>query len=284
MKDYTQQSRDKEQEVARHYGVTDMAVRIFDALAAAGIDRDTLQPADLAPYEELHIGGREATAHLLGKLDMQPQHQVLDVGCGIGGAARYLADHFGCRVTGLDLTPEFIRAAETLTAAVGLQQLVNFDVGSALDMPYADARFDAVISLHAAMNIAERSVLYREMARVLKPGRPLAIYDVMQQGQGELLYPLPWAESSHTSHLVTPDEMHGLLRDAGLRVVEQEDHTPLAMRFFRKVLEQSPQQSSDLPAPRLAMRRSEEKLRNTLVNLEQGLIVPVMMVATKEPA
>ena len=277
------QARDIERDVARHYGGTDMAASILDALAAAGVDRATLQPSDLAPFEELHIGGREATEHLVGKLDLEPGHQVLDVGCGIGGAVRYIAAHCGCRVVGLDLTPEFIRAADTLTAAVGLDHRVRFDVGSALDMPYADAQFDAVVSLHVAMNIADRAALYREMARVLKPGRPLALYDVMKKGDGELLFPVPWAESPATSHLVTPVEMHALLADAGLRIVESEDHTPLAIRFFRKVMEQAPQQPGAFSAPRLAMRRSDEKLRNTLANIEQGRIGPVMMLATRLP-
>ncbi len=269
-----------EHEVARHYSVTNMAARILDALTASGVDIAELKPADLAPFEELHIGGREATAHLAGKLNLEAGHRVLDVGCGIGGAARYIADYYGCRVTGLDLTPSFIRAAETLTAMVGLDDLVSFDVGSALDMPYEDNQFDAVISLHVAMNIANRAALYREMARVLKPGRPAVIYDIMKKKEGELLFPVPWAESSDTSYLVTPEEMHKLLAQAGLRVIESEDHTTMAIRFFYKVLGEDTQITGTCQAPQLAMRGSKEKMRNTLFGIEQGLIGPVMMLAT----
>jgi len=274
-------TRTIERDVARHYGGNDMAATILDTLAAAGIDRAALQPSDLARFEELHIGGREATEHLVGKLYLTPGHEVLDVGCGIGGSARYIAAHCGCRVTGLDLTPEFIHSAKTLTAAVGLEQRVRFDIGSALEMPYEDARFDAVVTQHVAMNIADRATLYREMARVLKPGRPLAIFDVMKKSDGELLFPVPWAESPDTSHLVTPQEMDALLADASLQVIESEDQTPLAIRYFRKVLEQTARQARIHPAPHLAMRQSDEKLRNTLTNIERGVIAPVMMLAVR---
>ncbi len=271
---------DVERDVARHYASANLLDNILAALKAAGRSEAEVRPDDLAPFEELHIGGRAATEYLVGKLDLRPGDQVLDVGCGIGGAARFIAATRGCRVTGIDLTPAFIKAAQTLSGMVGLEEQTDFDAGSALDMPYDDHRFRAVISLHAAMNIADRPALYREMARVLKPGGVMGIFDVMKRRDDALAFPVPWAESPETSFLTTPDDMRMLLEDAGLMVLESEDRSDFAREFFAKVLAREPS-SRSFSAPRMAMKRSREKLLNVLANIEYGRIAPVLMIAVK---
>ena len=170
-----------ERAVAQHYGVTDLLERIFKGLEAAGTDLNCLQPEDLAPVDEYHIGGREATAHAIDKMSLSEDQHVLDIGCGIGGTARYMAEKIGCKVTGIDLTPEYISIAKTLTDLTGLGSKVTYKVASALDMPFESKTFDAVITIHVAMNIPERAALYSEIARVMKPGATLCIYDVMKK-------------------------------------------------------------------------------------------------------
>ena len=103
-------------------------------------------------------------------------------------------------------------------------------------MPFADATFDAAITLHVAMNIKDRAGLYREIARVLKRGAVLCIYDVMQGPNEGLIFPVPWAETSASSHLTTPEEMRALLADAGFSVEEVEDRTEFGIAFFRERL------------------------------------------------
>ncbi|WP_456445880.1 class I SAM-dependent methyltransferase [Thiolapillus sp.] len=254
-----------------------MAENILAMLAANGIAGDGLRPDDLAPFEELHIGGREATEYMLGKLDLEVDHQVLDVGCGIGGAVRFVAHRMGCRVTGIDITPEFIQTAETLSDAVGLQGSTRFDTGSALSLPYEDESFDRLITLHAAMNIVERPLLYREMARVLKPGGKMALYDVMRLRDGELRFPVPWADTPDISHLLTPEETRTLLQEAGLTVLQEEDRSVIAPAFFNRVLSDAPLTAGS----RNAMVDGEVKMRNTLANIEDGLIAPVLITAQK---
>ena len=124
-----------ERAVAQHYGVTDLLERIFKGLEAAGTDLNCLQPEDLAPVDEYHIGGREATAHAIDKMSLSEDQHVLDIGCGIGGTARYMAEKIGCKVTGIDLTPEYISIAKTLTDLTGLGSKVTYKVASALNMP-----------------------------------------------------------------------------------------------------------------------------------------------------
>jgi SAM-dependent methyltransferase len=191
-------AEDLEVAVARHYGTSDLTDRILKAMAAAGIDATSVAPEQLAPVDEFHIGGRAATIHGVSKMGLTTADHVLDVGCGIGGATRYLASTVGCRVTGIDLTPAYIAAAEDLASRTGLADRVTYRVASALAMPFEDGTFDAAITLHVAMNIADRGGLYREVARVLKPGAVFCIYDVMKGHSAGLKFPVPWAESPAT--------------------------------------------------------------------------------------
>ncbi len=265
-------------QVARHYGGRNMADAILATLANQGIDADSLRPDDLAPFEELHIGGRAATEYLVNKLELKRHHHVLDVGCGIGGAVRYVADKVGCQVSGIDITPEFVQAAVRLTEAVDLHHRTRFDVGSAISMPYDADSFDVVLTIHAAMNIADRASLYQEMARVLKPGGVLALYDVMRKGEGDLRFPVPWADTPAISCLLTPEETEEHLEQVGMEVVLTEDRTSMATAFFRNILSGTAPSDTSV-APKIAMRDALHKLRNTFVNLDRGLIAPVLMLA-----
>ena len=142
--------------------------------------------------------------------------RILDVGCGIGGTARLIASRYRCPVHGIDLTPEYIEVARVLTSRVGLGAGVSFDVASALAMPFGDGEFDGAVTMHVAMNIADRDGLYGEIARVMKPGAALCIYDLMKQGDEALVYPVPWAETAATSHLTTARRPRGGPRPCGL--------------------------------------------------------------------
>lgn len=275
-------SDDHERAVARHYQVSDLTQRVLKAAAAAGLDPGRLTPADLAPIDEFHIGGREATKHVVAKMRLAGSERVLDIGCGIGGAARYVAVSTGCHVTGIDLTPEYVETARALSGRMGLGARTAFEASSALQMPFADATFDAAITLHVAMNIKDRSGLYREIARVLKSGAVFCVYDVMKGVNDELRYPMPWADTEASSHLTTPEEMQGLLTTAGFSVEEVEDRTDFGIAFFRGRLS-----AGGAPSPLglhvLMGETSREKSHNMLQNLERGAIAPVVMVARRTP-
>jgi SAM-dependent methyltransferase len=277
---------DIEAAVARHYGNAGLLARIMAGLEASGVDLAHLRPDDLAPVDEFHLGGREATAHAVAKMNLDASAQVLDVGCGIGGAARYIATQIGCRVTGIDLTPEFIEVARRLTELTGLDGKIAFECASALDMPFEDGAFDAAITLHVAMNIPERAALYGEIARVMKPGAVFCIYDVMKLGEGELAFPVPWAETPATSHLTSAEEMRGLLDAAGFEVREVEDRSDLASASFQQALAAAT--AAEGPPPlgtHLILGASApEKIRNMQNNFEAGLIAPTQMIATRRAA
>jgi ubiquinone/menaquinone biosynthesis C-methylase UbiE len=220
-------------EVATHYGGgSDLAGRIADSLRAAGKDLGALGPADLATVDEFHIRGRKATLELAGALGLDAGSHVLDIGSGLGGPARTIAEVHGCRVTGIDLTPAFCEAAATLSRWVGLADRVAFRQGDATRLPFPDATFDAALTIHVAMNIAAKDRMYAEARRVLKPGGRFAVYDVLQGEGGEVLFPVPWARSPAISHLATPEAMPGLLEAAGFAVLSAEDSTEESHRWF----------------------------------------------------
>ena len=277
--------------VAVHYGGQgNLAAVIAERLRRTGKDLDALTTADLASVDEFHIRGREATLELAERMNLRPDCHVLDIGSGLGGAARALAETHGCRVTGIDLTEAFCEAANALSGWVGLGERVAFRQGDATDLPFEADRFDAAMTIHAAMNIAAKPRLYEEARRVLKPGARFAVYDVLQGEGGEALFPAPWAREPSISHLATPDQMRALLTDAGFRLVETHDSTGESQRWFEAMAERMAQSGpppvtfdaflgADFPAMvRNQVRNVTERRIRTVSYICEALSAPVRRV------
>ena len=112
---------------------------------------------------------------------------------------------------------------------------MTFIQGNALDLPFDEGSFDAAITQHAAMNIADKDRLYRETRHVLKTGGTFAIYDIFQGAGGDILYPVPWAREPSISFVATPDDMRRHLKDAGFEIVHWRDTSDLGLRFFEAI-------------------------------------------------
>lgn len=211
--------------VRSHYGADDLEGVVTGALVAAGADLDALRLEDLAGLDQLHAGAGAATEHVLDHLALEPGMRLLDVGCGIGGPARAAAARHGCQVTGIDLSPDFVAVARFLTDRLGLSAAVTFDVGSATDLPYPAGSFARAMMNHAGMNIADKHRVFAEVRRVIEPGGLFAVYDQMRTGDGELTYPLPWADDEASSFVERREQYIELLEEAGFRIEHDEDRT-----------------------------------------------------------
>jgi SAM-dependent methyltransferase len=105
-----------EKVISEHYSQGDLLQSIQASIAQLGKTVDTVTIEDLAPVDEFHIGGRLATENLLNQLNFSEEDKILDVGCGLGGAARYTANKYNNQVTGIDLTEEYIQTGKSLCA------------------------------------------------------------------------------------------------------------------------------------------------------------------------
>ncbi len=155
--------------LADHYTHGALLGAILDGVQRLGKSPNTVNVEDLGPVDEFHIGGRVATESFLVQLDIAADDHVLDVGCGLGGASRFAAEQYGCRVTGIDLTPEYVTTGEVLCSWVGLGDRITLDQGDATATPYADGAFDKAYMMHVGMNIANKQALALELHRVLQP-------------------------------------------------------------------------------------------------------------------
>ncbi|HMA13894.1 MAG TPA: class I SAM-dependent methyltransferase [Kiloniellaceae bacterium] len=220
---------------AQHYAREgELTGRILSALTAADKDIEALAAEDLTPFDQFHSRGHQATAELAQLLSPQAGQRLLDLGCGIGGPARWLAGSCGCEVVGLDLTEVYCRTARDLSARVRLDRLTRFLCADALHLPFAAASFDLVWTQHAAMNIADKARLYREVARVLKPGGRFGLYDIMAGPAGPPHFPVPWASEAAWSHLIPPEGVREAILATGLRERHWRDLTTEAKAWSEK--------------------------------------------------
>jgi len=224
------------QDVVRNYTQPDLTETVLHALREVVGDLAEVTPDTLAAIDEFHVRGRESTVELVELVGDLSGTQVLDVGCGLGGTARYLATTFDCEVIGVDLTPTYVALARSLSELVGLADRTAFQEGSATELPFEDEAFDVVWMEHVQMNISAKDQLVRELARVLKPGGRLAFHEIFAGANPEPIFPVPWAETPSTSVLTTPDAFRKQATVAGLNVVAWTEVTSVSAEWFRTMV------------------------------------------------
>lgn len=272
----------REQQVSEHYGAGGLMAAIEEGLASVGKDLATLTVDDLAPVDEFHSRGREATVELASLARIKATDRVIDVGCGIGGTARYLALQFGCSVTGIDLTEEFVAVGQRLTELVGLNDRVALRRCSALDLPFDTNSFEVAWTEHAQMNIADKTRFYSEIARVLQPGGRLLFHDVFRGTGAEPIYPLPWAEDESISSVATVIEARAAMEQAGLAIEQWIVKVDDTLAFFRKMAEQAKAGGPPSISFRLVMRdNAQEKMANYVRGLNEARLTVVLGTARK---
>ena len=231
--------------IHNYYSPNDLYNKIIDGLNKLGKDLSKVSLDDLQPVDEFHIRGDTATKELIKLAEFTPDMHILDVGCGIGGSTRRLSHETGCRVTGIDLSNEYIDTAERLTQLLNMQDQVTFHACSALELPFEDDAFDGIWSLQMNMNIEDKLAWLRETYRVLKPGGRAVLYEVCGNKNTPLYFPVPWAQDSSMSFLVQPELFSNVIKDAGFEIKIWNDKTDLAQKAFANAKE--PEGEPNLP-------------------------------------
>jgi ubiquinone/menaquinone biosynthesis C-methylase UbiE len=265
--------------VAGHYGRPRIVETVLAAFARAGKDPANLTAADLSGVDQFHVGGALATTDLAAQMDLLPGMRLLDIGCGLGGPARFFAAERACRVTGIDLTPEFVEAAEHLTRLVGIDGAV-FRQASATSLPFEPASFEGAYMIHVGMNIPDKPAVFREVRRVLQPGAVFAVFDIMRTSDAPLRYPVPWASTEATSFVETPAAYRAALESAGFRVAAERNRGAFAIEQTERSIARMQEPGNTGPGLALLMgEKTPVLIANTLGMLKEGVLEPVEMIA-----
>lgn len=268
--------------ISDHWGTGDVYSRIVAAMEAAGIDPETVTVEQLAPVDHFHARGFPATIEMADALPIEAGQRLVDIGCGLGGPARYLAQRFGCIVDGLDITAPFVEAGNQLTALVGMQDAVKIEHGDGQKLPYADKTFDGGYTQHVTMNVPDRSVFFDEACRVLKPG---AFFALTEHGLGELgdpHHPLPWSEDGSGAYLMRPADTVAALKQSGFSDIHVTDTGEKYLQGYLKAIELAETGEAPVFGTHILLGRlAPQIIKNAARNIEEGRTHPVQIICRK---
>ena len=258
------------QRIENHYLKEGLYEDIVNRLKEQNIPLDKVKRSDIAGVDEFHVRGAIVSKELANSIDLDGLH-VLDIGCGLGGPCRMLVEEHGCRTTGIDLSHEYIRTAKKLSELVNLDEGTSFVQGNATQLPFQDNSFDVVWTQHVQMNIPDKKKFYSEINRVLKSGGRFIFYDILQKGDGQINYPMPWASNAHLSFLFKAKEMDGLLQEFGFIEEQSVDQTQAGIDFFESLLARLKESGPPKMGLNVLMgETTKPKLMNLLSHLKSG--------------
>ena len=211
--------------------------KIYHRLSSIGISPENLTRKDLAFVDEFHLQGALISKDLAQIAKLSSGLNVLDIGCGIGGACRMMVEEYGCKVLGIDYTAEYIQVAKALTEKVGLGTKAEFIHASALNLPVSDESFDRVWTQHAQMNIAEKPQLFEEVDRVLKRGGTFLYYDIFGVQCKDIYFPVPWAVEASQSYLMEHKDWPGYTSTFAWESVYHRDYTSESLIFLERAVQ-----------------------------------------------
>jgi len=264
--------RNSKSQIEKQYYKADIFEDICKKLEQQGVDLNKVSRSDISGVDEFHVQGAAISNEIVNEIYLKDT-KVLDVGCGLGGPSRMLADRFNCKVTGIDLCDEYIRTAQKLSELTGLTDKTEFIHGDALNLPFKESSFDIVWTQHVQMNIADKDKFYSEIKRVLNDEGALVYYDIFKKGKEEVNYPLPWANNASISFLESIQLVDALLDDLGFAKLQTTDQTNKAkyslINSFEKI------KRNGLPKLGLNVlmgNSTNKKLVNILKGIEENKI------------
>ncbi|WP_222984034.1 methyltransferase domain-containing protein [Flagellimonas meishanensis] len=222
-------------QIEQHYSKKGLFEAILNRLKQNGIDLESVERAHIAGVDEFHVRGAAVSRELAQQIDLRGL-EVLDVGCGLGGACRMLSDEFDCNTTGVDLSTAYVQTANALSKLVKLDHKTRFFVAEATNLPFPDASFDVVWTQHVQMNVPDKEMFYTEIKRVLKPSGFFLYYDIFKKNDKKVEYPMPWASTSEYSFLFRKNDMELILTNLGFEKISTVDQTEAGISFFEGLI------------------------------------------------
>lgn len=267
------------QAISDHWGKGDVFARILEAMEKAGIDPKSVTVEQLAPVDHFHARGFPATVELADALPVTEGDRLVDIGCGIGGPARYMARRFGCHVDGIDITTPFVDAANRLSALVGMQDRTAFRHGDGQQLPYGDESFDGGYAQHVTMNVPDRGAFFGEAFRVLKPG---AFFALTEHGLGEAgapHHPVPWSADGGGAYLMRPADTVAALERAGFTGIEVTDTGEKYLEGYRRAVALAEKGETPVLGTHILLgAQAPEIVRNAARNIEERRTHPVQVL------
>ncbi len=258
--------------IENHYLKERLFEDILDRLKSQNIALDNVKRSDIAGTDEFHVRGAAVSRELANSIHLNGL-KVLDVGCGLGGPCRMLADEYNCQTTGIDLSNEYIRTANKLSELVHLNHSTTFVQGNATELPFADSSFDVVWTQHVQMNIPNKKKFYSEISRVLKREGYFLYYDILKKGNGTVNYPMPWASVAEHSFLCTAEEMDHFLKQFGLMEGQSNNQTQAGIEYFDTLLAKLKESGPPKMGLNVLMgETTKPKLMNLLAHLKNGTL------------
>lgn len=261
---------DLNKSIENHYLKERLYEDIVNRLKEQNIALDNVKRSDIAGTDEFHVRGASVSKELADSISLNGLN-VLDVGCGLGGPCRMLAEEYNCQTTGIDLSNEYIRTATKLSELVNLNNKTNFIQGDATKLPFEDKTFDVVWTQHVQMNVPNKRKFYSEINRVLKTGGYLLFYDILKKGTEEVKYPMPWASITDHSFLINVEDMNAFFKEFGLTKEQSSNQTQAGIEFFDELIANL----KELGPPKMGLNvlmgeTTKPKLMNLLTHLKKG--------------
>ncbi len=209
--------------------------RIYNELEARGLNKDApLNVHDLSSFDQYHYLGTDSVDDAINSLNIGSEDTVLEIGSGIGGPARYLAEKTGCHVTALELQRELNDIAFDLTQRCRLSHRVKHVCGDILEFNEENISFDYVVSWLAFLHIPDRNSLLSKCYDVLKADGKMFIDDYYRRGEFKDNELAVLSNDISCDYLPSKDDYKKQLIDKGFTEVEIVDKTDSWKNFVQE--------------------------------------------------